>query len=295
MAKNRAPILLNCFSRGGSNIFWNVLLSHPDCCSPIYETLEIFRAGWRAPTRTGYRLALMTGQLRLFDQWKLAPRRPVSEKARRFIDDTLFEHKLLTLTDDEMRFKAEGETYERKEVEESRLTLKNNNGLAFLSDLFQEIWPDATFFALVRHPVPLYESHKRRRLAKSPEQFSRFYNRLARRMLADSERLPRYYLLRFEDILEDPLAAAARTFDLAGLDPAKAPKLRFKAKRHVRKDGTYGTDLELRRHYWFSPEEVAGYFEPAVNRLQTERLEEKEQERVLELTAPVMEGLGYSP
>ena len=71
---NRAPIFLNCLSRGGSNIFWNLFLSHPDACSPIRETLEIFRADWRAPTRTGLWLALTSGQPRLFELAEISPR-----------------------------------------------------------------------------------------------------------------------------------------------------------------------------------------------------------------------------
>ncbi len=39
--KNKNVVLLIGLSRGGTNIAWNVLQSHPGICSPIYETGEL--------------------------------------------------------------------------------------------------------------------------------------------------------------------------------------------------------------------------------------------------------------
>ena len=116
-------------------------------------------------------------------------RRPISEKAQSHIDQTLYDRSLLTLTDTDMRFKSESETYSLPEIQQARLVTKNNNGLAFLSDIYQEMYPDATFFALTREPASLYESHKRRKLADSPEQFAQYYNQLGDRMMCDASRM----------------------------------------------------------------------------------------------------------
>src|SRR5688572_14404209 len=159
--KNNFPILLNCFSRGGSNILWNILLSHPDVCSPIQETLEIFRLDWRGLRNEGLKVALLSRQWTLFNQWNFQLRRPLTLQAQTYIDQTLFRWKLKTLDDSEMRYKTKNHIYTLTEVENSRLVLKNNNGVIFLSDLFAEMYPGVRFFALVRDPIPLYESHKR--------------------------------------------------------------------------------------------------------------------------------------
>ena len=45
---NKNPIILNCFSRGGSNILWNFFISHPSVCHPLQETLEIFGINLRS-------------------------------------------------------------------------------------------------------------------------------------------------------------------------------------------------------------------------------------------------------
>jgi len=195
--KNQSPIILNCFSRGGSNILWNIFLSHPEVCSPISETLELFRLNPKKnPKMAGYKFALMSGQPLFFNQWHLKPRRKISAKSSAFIDQVLFDNKLNTLQDAEMKFRTENELYTRSEVENARIVLKNNNGLTYLSDAFLSMYPNATFFSLVRNPVSLYESHKRRGLAKNVEQFSQFYNTLCQRVLDDAERLPNYHILK---------------------------------------------------------------------------------------------------
>lgn len=291
--KNKAPIILNCFSRGGSNIFWNIFLSHPDACSPLRETLEIFRTDLRAPHWEGYMVVLLSGQPNLFNQWRLEPRRPVSKRAQGFIDSTLYKHKLNTLNDAEMRFKAEGQTYIREEVEHSRLVTKNNNGLSFLSDMFAEMYPDATFFALVRDPVPLYESHRRRKISTSPQKFASFYNRLLDRVVSDRERFQNYHIIRFEDILAKPQEMIPSLYRMSKLDPDKVTKVRFRAKPHYMRDGTHGTNLPAMGHYWFAFDHVYEILEPEINRLQAERISQTERDQVAELTRAHREAFGY--
>ena len=289
----RRPIFLHCFSRGGSNLLWNVFLSHPEVASPIEETLQIFRTDWRAPRLAGFRAILLSRRPRFFDQWNLAPRRPLPERAARFVDRTLHRRKMKTVDDPEMGEKAPGERYTAAEVERTRLVAKNNNGLALLTEPLAALYPDATFFGLLRHPVALYESHRRRRITGSPEEFARTYERLAGAMLADSRERERYHLVRFEELLREPAATARRLYAQAGLDAAAVPKLRFKAKAHVRPDGSYGSNLALGRHFWFGWDELDRYFEPQVNALQSERVDPDEEARLLELVGPLAERLGY--
>lgn len=293
---NRQPILLNCFSRGGSNILWNILLSHPEVCSPIEETLQIFRLDWRAPRSAGLKAAWLTGQLRYFDQWLLAPRKTISGRAAGFIDRTLYSWKLKTLADKEMRWKSPEALYSPAEVADARLVLKNNNGLAFLTEEFFRMYPDACALALVRDPVPLYESHRRYRtpVSTTPASFSDFYGAMVSGMETDAHRFERYHILRFEDILSSPAEGIQRIYSLAGLDAGRVGKMRFKAKPYTRADGRHGTDLEAGRHYWLDLEEVQRMFEPEVNRYQASRLDVREREQIAALTEGLRTRLGYA-
>ncbi|MCO5187160.1 MAG: sulfotransferase [Anaerolineae bacterium] len=292
--RNQHPIFLNCFSRGGSNIFWNVFLSHPDACSPIEETLEIFRLDRKGVRWAGMQAAALSRQWRIFNQWHLQPRRPIGRQAQQLIDETLRRRKLDTLSDPEMVFKREAEKYQAEDVQQAHLVTKNNNGLAFLTEIWLDMYPDATFFALTRHPVALYESHKRRGIAQSAEAFAQFYNTLINRMVADRDRIASYHLVRFEDLLADPIAVAQRVYGLAGLDWGQIEKLRFKAKAHMSANGTHGSDYAVGSHYWFAPADVYQLLDPNINRHQVAQLDAAERDRVLQLTAASRNLLDYT-
>ena len=294
IVKNKSPIFLFCFSRGGSNIFWNIFLSHPDACSPIFETLEIFRTGVRNPTWAGYRIAILSGQPRLFDQWKLTQRKSIAIHIQHFIDKTLYGLKLTTFTNEAMKYKYENEKYSLQEIETARLVTKNNNGLAFLSDIYLNMYQDATFFGLVRDPIALYESHLRHKITKSPEAFARYYNCLAGRMLADAARLKNYHLVKFEDILANPVSMIQKLYSLAKLDIHQLKKIRFRAKPHFMANGAHDTKYTAFRHYWFDLENMYDILEPNINRYQINRLEANQQKRVAELTEKTRHKLGYA-
>jgi hypothetical protein len=290
---NQSPIFLNCFSRGGSNIFWNMFLTHPDACSPIIETLSIFRLDWRAPTWAGLKAAWYSRQLRLFNQWYLQPRSPVSGRTQAFMDKVLYQWKLKTVHDIDMKYKYEDETYDLDEVKRARLVAKNNNGLAFLSDIFCHMYSDATFFALVRDPIALYEGHRRHGITEHVERFASFYERIAARMIADEARIARYHIIRFEDLLIDPIGMMQQVYALADLDFNKVKKVRFKAKPHFQANGQRRTAYTAGRHYWFEPEEVYKMIDPDINTYQADRLSSTEQERLLHLTANSRKHFGY--
>lgn len=292
--KNQSPIFLNCFSRGGSNILWNIFLTHPDVCSPIAETIELFRLDRKGISRAGFKAAWLTQQRRFFNQWWLEERKPISRPAQAFIDQHLYEWKLKTLEDAEMCYKREGEPYQPSEVEAARLVAKNNNGLAFLTDHLLEIYPDATFFALVRDPLALYESHKRRGISNSVHQFADFYNRIAQRMIADAERYDCYTLVRFEDLLANPIDCMKHLYEFAGLDFDKIRKVRLKAKAHLQPDGRHDTEFQVGHHYWFALEDVYQILDPNINRRQRRQLSNSETEKLRHLLKPTLSQLGYA-
>ena len=65
--KNKKPIILNCFSRGGSNILWNFFLSHPNVCHPKKETIQIFNASIKNPTLAGLKIAMQEKEFYLIN------------------------------------------------------------------------------------------------------------------------------------------------------------------------------------------------------------------------------------
>jgi len=173
--------------------------------------------------------------------------------------------------------------------------LKNNNGLTFLANTFRTMYPGATFLALVRDPLPLYESHKRHKtpVSASPEIFAAFYNAMIVHMLAQTAGHSDSHLLRFEDVLADPLDTAHQVYAWCGLDINKVTKLRFKAKSYTRADGSHRTNYQEGRHYWFAFNELDAMLDPEVDQHQVSKLSPAEAQRLRALTREACQSLGY--
>ena len=272
--KDKKSIILNCFSRGGSNLLWNIFLSHPDVCSPNRETLEIFDFNLRAPKLSGLKTLFYTKDFRFFNQWNFRDRKKVSSKTISFIDEKLYEMKLSTKVHNDMKFKYENVEYNLDEIRKSQIVIKNNNGLIFLTDLFREIYLDSIFFALVRHPAALYESHLRRRTpaSKTVESFIYFYRSIVGKMLEQSQSVKRYHIIKFEEMIRDPLNFIKKIYQLSNLDLSKVEKFRFRAKPYTHRGGKHFSKIPAYKHYWFKKSDVTSFLEPNVNNYQLESL-----------------------
>jgi len=276
--KNRSPIILNCFSRGGSNILWNIFLSHPDLCHPLEETLQIFSTNIRAPRYEGFKVAFME-KFSLFDQWNFQDRVLFKPQTGDYIDNILYKRKLNNLIDHEMKYKTENDIYSKSEVEKSRIVLKNNNGLIFLTDAFNEIYSDSTFIGMVRHPIALYESHKRRKtkVAKSIKTFTNYYTCLVKKMLADNQTKSNYHLITFEELLSNPVNLLEKLYNWANIDQTRIKKIRLKAKPFMNHEGRHSTKLIKNKHYWFNLAELTKYLDVNINKNQVSLVSENEK------------------
>ena len=293
--KNKKPIILNCFSRGGSNLLWNIFLSHPDVCSPNRETLEIFDFNLRAPKLSGIKTLFYTRDIRFFNQWNLKDRKKVSMKTKSFINDKLFDMKLSTKNHVDMKFKFENVEYSLDEIRKSRIVIKNNNGLIYLTRLFREIYPDSIFFALVRNPTALYESHLRRKTPVSitVDSFVNYYRSMVRKMLKDSESIKNYHIIKFEDMIKDPIGITKRLYKLSNLDISEVKKLRFRSKPYMHKGGKHMSKFPAYNHYWFEFYDIPSFFEPNVNTYQLESLDDQTIEKINQSLSEEISQVGY--
>ena len=291
---NKKPIILNCFSRGGSNIIWNYFISHPLVCHPIEETLQIFNINWKSPRFVGYKALILAGQ-HLFDQWKLNERLSINKKTKEYIDISLFQKKLNTYSDDYMKYKYENEEYSLDEVKNSRLVIKNNNGLIFCSNIFYEMYPGAVFIGLVRHPVALYESHRRRKTPVSTtiEAFVEYYQKMIQKMLDDQDRFENYHIIKFEKLLADPMESIKKLYLWADLDYSQLKKVRLKAKEYMHDDGVSKTSYETGYHYWLTKEELNFFLDPNVNRNQRNLILEEDVKKISFYLKDSMKKLNY--
>ena len=132
----------------------------------------------------------------------IQPRKPLSDRAKRWVDSVLYREKLRSLHPLLNRFKDAEVEYTPAEIQASRLLAKNIDGMIYANDLWAEMYPDAAFFGLVRNGLAICEGHVRR--GRSADAIGRRYQLLVEKMLDDCARLQRYCLVRFESLLAVP-------------------------------------------------------------------------------------------
>ncbi len=289
---------MNGFKYGGTNLIMNLLASHPDVCWLSGETQFVFnsRGSRHALDRWARKLFYMpikvsSGAVVLHRTKDIDTPRHLSRFMMPYVDLFFFIDKITTARNE---FKAEDVRYTREEVRKSRFLAKNVNGLVLASSLFAGMYPDATFIALVRNGLALCEGFMRR--GWTAEEAGRMYGKVCLKMIEDSGRIPNYRIVRFEEMVSDPLRFMKEIYSFAGLDEGKVEKVRLQAKRSMNPDGTrsytFGGSKDRETH-WFPVEEIRNYFRGDVNKNQIERLGAENREIFLKQAGGAMEKLGY--
>jgi len=289
--KNNSVILINGFTRGGTNILWNIVQSHPQVCSPVYETGEIFRTRWPLRFLRGAHTVSPTLhrvlKKRLFD----AP--PFRKRVHTWIDEKLYRLKLETLQLEDAKFKDETTAYTDQEVFESVLCMKSVDYEIWLTELLCDCFPQTFVLGLVRDGYALCNGWMRR--GSSAKRAGRKYRLIAERLIAQSEQHPNFLLLRFEDVLADPFGTASRVFEFAQLTPTRLDKLRLKAKKVTQRGDKYGVKFgELNRKYWFDQDAIGEVLQSDVSQVQSDRLSQADREAFRAEALPALKHFGYA-
>lgn len=287
---------MNGFKYGGTNLIMNLLASHPDVCMLSSETQFVFNSRRHRLDRLIRRLfylpiRITSGDHVLHRTKDIDTPRHLSPSIVPYVDLFFFLDKMTTGNND---FKSDGVRYLRSEIKRCRFLAKNVNGLAMASGMFSEMYPDATFIALVRNGLALCEGFMRR--GWSAEAAGRLYETVCRRMIDDSHKIPNYHIVKFEDMVADPVGFMEKIYSFAGLDAGKVDKVRLQAKRTMNKDGsrsyTFGGSTDRETH-WFSIDELGNNVRNDVNSNQIDRLSGENKEIFLRQAGNAMELLGY--
>jgi hypothetical protein len=298
---NKKPIFIVGFTRGGSNILLNLLRSHPQVCSPRGETQEVFKGKLKVESIPvllskwwNYLPILIAQRQHVFSlNLTTDPANAFSEKTMQRIDKILFYEKMKALDPTQNQYKNENEKYTLDEIKESRLLCKNLNGLIFVTGLFNKMYPDATFLALVRNGFAVCEGHLRRKIDihKSAEM----YRKSCERMIEDSKKISNYHILRFEDIINDPIKMLHKIYDYCDLDARLLKKIRLATKPIVKKDGSHGYvhGISETKLLWYDLEEFATHFDKNVNDNQIARLTEHQKKVIQNEAGEVLKYFNY--
>jgi hypothetical protein len=305
---NHQPIFVNTFARGGSNIVWEILQSHPDACAPIEETDKIIwqEAGkWKSAVnmwlslRGGYPLPRPQKEsgywmlnYGLFHANNHTERR-LNSFARNYLDNLLYTWKLKNIDHPFNKYKTPEEIYTLEELKRTRLVAKHVNGLIFLTPALMEMYPDSVHFGLVRNGLALCESRLRRKTFKDAGKFGVVYNKMVAKLLEYDAKYPNFHLLKFEDLLADPKKFVHNLYDKAGLNYGDKICLRLKAKKFINSSGVHDTKLEEGSKYWINMDNFFEFVNPDINQNQIARMASKDQQLFLKFAKKSMEQLEY--
>ena len=305
---NKQPIFVNTFARGGSNIVWEILQSHPDVSAPIEETDKIIwqEAGkWKSAVnfylslRSGYPLPNIIKEQ---GYWMMNygvfhannhTERKLNNFARKYLDNLLYTWKLKNLDHPFNKYKTPNEIYTLEELKQTRVAAKHVNGLIFLTPALIEMYPDSVHFGLVRNGLALCESRLRRKTFKEAGKFGILYDKIVDKFFEYEAKYPNFHLLKFEDLLANPKKFVHDLYDKAGLKYGDKIDLRLKAKKHINASGVHETAFQENSKYWIELNDFFNFVNPKINENQIAHLPVHDQQLFLKFAKKSMEHLEY--
>jgi hypothetical protein len=283
--KNQKVIVVNGISRGGTNILWNMIQSHPAVCGAMHETSRLFAPFMAHRLRFVADFTLMQPVLRV---------PPLVNVTGRLIDDRLYNFKLKNYGDVYNGFSTEGEPYSLDEVRNSAVCLKSINWTIYATPLFFRIYgPNVYFVSIFRDGYGICESWVRRGIP--PEKTGRRYRQYVETMLKYADRYDHYTTVKFEDILDRPFEVLEGVFRFAGLEPPTIESFRLKSKAVLTEDGRhealYG---KLDVKYWLDRETIHEFLVGDIATIQKKALAPEIIHAFEREAMPALKRLGYA-
>lgn len=293
---NKRPIFINGFQRGGTNILMRLISSHPQVRLLGAEIHEIFYGRETQPMQKWLRrltyspVLLATGQ-HTFWPYRFYARRPLPALVRHYVDLLFYLHKQAAPNPHFSENGNSGPAW--SERGDARMACKCVNGVVLATPLFAQIYPDATFVALVRNGLAVCEGFVRR--GWEARRFGRMYQTICTRMMADANQLDAYHIVHFEELVADPASTVSKIYNLAGLDITMTEKFKLQAKKSMDQNGqrayTFGSHEKAVE--WYQLDELGHYLRQDVNDNQISRLSPADKSAFLEEAQAAMCALGY--
>lgn len=292
---NQAPVFVNGFQRGGTNILMRLILSHPHMCSLGAELHELFYGRETEPVQKWLRRltalpVLLNTVQHTFWPYRLQPRRPLAAPTQRYVDMLFYLYKRMG---PETHYRNGSEAKTLAEKSRGRITGKCVNGVILTTPLLAAMYPDATFIALVRNGLALCEGFMRR--GWGAERCGRMYQQLCDQMIQDARHRTNYHIIRFEDLVRDPAATVQHVYEQIGLDVNRVEKFNLQAKKSMGENGqrsfTFGAQHKISQ--WCALHELKHHLRQDVNDNQIAHLSPADRGIFLQHAHAAMSTFGY--
>lgn len=292
---NKKPIFVNGFQRGGTNILMQLISSHPRVRTLGREMHEIFYGRNTQPIQKWLRRltctpVFLSTRQHTFWPYRYYERRSLPTSISHYVDLLFYLHKQT----------AHNPTYKNDRVHptwaekgDARMICKCVNGVVLATPLLAEMYPDATFVALVRNGLALCEGFMRR--GWSADRFGRMYQIVCDQIMNDARQMENYHVICFEELMANPAAAVQKIYKLAGLDLQETEKFKLQAKKVMGQNGQRGYNFgnQEKAQVYAGLDELGSYLRPDVNDNQIARLAEADRKSFLREAQAAMSAFGY--
>jgi hypothetical protein len=113
-------------------------------------------------------------------------------------------------------------------------------------------------------------------------------------MLRDADALEHYHIVRFEDVLRDPIGVTRSLYRHAGLNFDEVEQIRLQMKPTMTRSGEHRLDRGYDRPVvWYAKDAIASHFHAEIDEVQVERLSAADRGAFLKIAGDAMEKLGY--
>ena len=293
------PIFVCGFTRGGTAILMNLILSHPKVCKPAGETAQLFK-GRREKSffynvrRRLFRdipIQLLTGQ-NLFDPHWYKERAKIGSTAERLIDRVFYTEMLNANGENENKYKNENVNYKKDEIKEARLVSKNVNGIVYLSEVLRDMYPMSKFVCVVRNGLAICESHMRR--GKGVDEVSGMYKSIGNKILKYKNEKEWFEVVKFEDVISETEKVIEKVYKFCNLKMEKLGKIRMTKKPTLDETGDHEINNgSLGEIVWYNISNINNHFERDINEKQVNSIGEEKKAKFLDETEETMVKLGY--
>lgn len=179
----------------------------------------------------------------------------------------MFDFKMKSFTHPDNRYCYEGVLYSAKHMEESVLCLKSVNRDIYLTNLLLKVYPELYFIGLTRNGYALADGYVRR--GKGVKETARLYGEISNEMKHYSQLIPKFKLVKFEDIVDDPFEMSKELYSFLDMKPTEVSKLRFKSKKIVDNDGGHTTKFgNENKKYWVDESAIDKIIDKNINKRQ---------------------------
>lgn len=297
---NQKPVFIVGFQFGGSNLLQNLLLSHPDLCCTRGEMQELFIGKGddtrvsKTLKRLSYLPLAMSEKEHFLSLSKWQERKKFKKSTLNHLDKTLYTDKLKATDESQNKYKHPDELYSHEEIESSRVVIKILNGLMFLDENLMDMYPNATFIALIRNGLAVCEGAMRRGVEM--QAIAKGYQLGCQHIIKQSQKHPNYYVFRYEDLVRFPVETSAKIYEAANLDTAAIKAIRLETKPVITKTGEHKNALgtQQKQLIWYDKHNFHKHMRSDINENQIKRLEASHKEAILNYCQKSLQHFSYA-